>query len=631
MKRLLLFMLILPQLAYSQFLSKSFIMEPSNKVVKARCGMTISRDTTIMLDSRSKISGLSITGTSILNNDNNSFIRVTLEDDYHYEYLVYEIYPMLVSDLKSGFENIAMETVMLDNVTPKKMNIQLLNASITIDDINYLESSNSEKLDIGKLAAIQKSQVQDFVDLLNANLERRYALWRADVTSFSKMSYEEKKAMYGGNLPELYGWEHYRSGFFLFPSDEDPEPSRTTRASRTRDTNSYITEWDWRDRHDKNWMTSAKDQDTCNTCWAFNTIGVVEAYKNLYYNQILQNNDLSEQELVSCVSGSDCSGGRTEDALDYIRDYGVVNESWYPYSATNGDCDDINQNPDERVFLQGYKDIKRYMGDSITVSIDSIKKSLFRCPLTVSYKNHAMVLTGYKVIEVNDTLPEWYWGWPIPVNNTINQHLIGQTAWLIKNTNGSDWGDHGFGYILGNSNKLYRIFMPTGRITSLQYNDSDIVCEDADGDGYYFWGVGDKPAHCPSWAPDTPDGDDSDINSGPLDNYGYCANLPPGITIKVPKTYSGSVTESRRIGIVNGGTLTITGSTTLTGNARIRVCENGILIIDGGSLNDAKIDMVPGGKLIIRNNGTINMAYGENFNAPAGAIVEIEEGEIVQY
>jgi hypothetical protein len=173
--------------------------------------------------------------------------------------------------------------------------------------------------------------------------------------------------------------------------------------------------------------------------------------------------------------------------------------------------------------------------------------------------------------------------------------------------------------------------MPTGRITSLQYNDSDIVCEDADGDGYYFWGVGDKPAHCPSWAPDTPDGDDSDINSGPLDNYGYCANLPPGITIKTPRTFSGSDTESRRIGIVNEGILTITGSTTLTGNAKIRVCENGILIIDGGTLNDAKIDMVPGGKLIIRNNGTINMAYGENFNAPAGAIVEIEEGEIVQY
>ena len=450
-------MLILPQLAYSQFLSKSFIMEPSNKVVKARCGMTISRDTTIMLDSRSKISGLSITGTSILNNDNNSFIRVTLEDDYHYEYLVYEIYPMLVSDLKSGFENIAMETVMLDNVTPKKMNIQLLNASITIDDINYLESSNSEKLDIGKLAAIQKSQVQDFVDLLNANLERRHALWRADVTSFSKMSYEEKKAMYGGNLPELYGWEHYRSGFFLFPSDEDPEPSRTTRASRTRDANSYITEWDWRDRHDKNWMTSAEDQGACNSCWAFCAIGVVEAYKNLYYNQILQNNDLSEQEVVSCASNNGCNRGLTEQALYYIENYGIVIDSCFQYKATNGDCDDKCKNPKERVFLQSHKAIKVAMSDTIMTG-DSIKKYLFRCPLTVAYWEHGMVLAGYKVIEYGDIYTN-YIGTQTHIDSTY-MDLIGQTAWLVKSSNGPTWGDNGYCYLLGNPKLLFYIYMP---------------------------------------------------------------------------------------------------------------------------------------------------------------------------
>ena len=626
MKRLLLFMLILPQLAYSQFLSKSFIMEPSSKVVKARCGMTISRDTTIMLDFRSKVSSLSITGSSILDNDNNSFIRVTLEDDYHYEYLVYEIYPMLVSDLKSGFENIAMETVMLDNVTPKKMNIQLLNASITIDDINYLESSNSDELDIEKLAAIQKSQVQDFVDLLNANLERRNALWRADVTSLSKMSYEEKKAMYGGNLPELYGWEHYRGGIFSFPIDENSEQSRSTRASRARDTNSCINEWDWRDRHDKNWMTSAKDQDTCKSCWAFSTIGVVEAYKNLYYNQILQNNDLSEQELVSCVSGSNCSGGHTYNALEYIENYGVVNESCFQYTATNGDCDSICPYPDERVFLESHKIIKENTSDA--VSEDSIKRSLFRCPLTVSYWQHGMVLAGYRVIEFGDV----YYvlnGQTIRIDSTRLQS-VGQTAWLAKSSDGANWGENGYCYLLGNPSLLFDIYMPTGRITSSLYNDSNIVCEDADGDGYYFWGVEveGKPVHRPSWAPSTPDGDDSDINSGPLDNYGYCANLPPGITIKTPETYSSNSPTSYRLGIVNGGILTITGTTTLTGNAAIRVCEGGTLIIDGGTLQNADITLVPGCTVIVRNNGKINMASGKDFVAPKGAVVNIESGEI---
>ena len=79
---------------------------------------------------------------------------------------------------------------------------------------------------------------------------------------------------------------------------------------------------------------------------------------------------------------------------------------------------------------------------------------------------------------------------------------------------------------------------------------------------------------------------------------------------------------------MNGGSLTITGTTTLTGDSRIRVCEGGVLIIDGGTLQNADIVMVPGSRLIIRNNGVINMATGKNFEAPTGVTVSIENGKI---
>ena len=82
------------------------------------------------------------------------------------------------------------------------------------------------------------------------------------------------------------------------------------------------------------------------------------------------------------------------------------------------------------------------------------------------------------------------------------------------------------------------------------------------------------------------------------------------------------------MGIVNGGTLTITGTTTLTGNAKIRVCEGGTLIIDGGTLQNADITLVPGCTVIVRNNGKINMASGKDFVAPEGAVINIESGEI---
>ena len=49
---------------------------------------------------------------------------------------------------------------------------------------------------------------------------------------------------------------------------------------------------------------------------------------------------------------------------------------------------------------------------------------------------------------------------------------------------------------------------------------------------------------------------------------------------------------------------------------------------NGGTLQDADITLVPGCMVIIRNNGKINMAQGKKFQAPVGAIVTIESGEI---
>ena len=93
-------------------------------------------------------------------------------------------------------------------------------------------------------------------------------------------------------------------------------------------------------------------------------------------------------------------------------------------------------------------------------------------------------------------------------------------------------------------------------------------------------------------------------------------------------TYPSNSSTSYRYGIVNGGTLTITGTTTLIGDSKIRVCEGGILIVDGGTLQDADITMVPGSTLIVRNNGVVNIATGKAFVAPKGAVVNIESGEI---
>jgi len=80
----------------------------------------------------------------------------------------------------------------------------------------------------------------------------------------------------------------------------------------------------------------------------------------------------------------------------------------------------------------------------------------------------------------------------------------------------------------------YRFETP---VSSLQLSTTDIKCRDEDNDGFYFWGIGSKPGHCPP-CPDERDGDDNDPSVGPLNENGYSSLLLP-------------VTESFDIGIDN--------------------------------------------------------------------------------
>lgn len=613
MKRIIFAILLLPQLVYAQYRADIFSLDISDDVTQRKIGKTFCQDTTLILGEKSKISGLSISGIAVLNNDNDSYIRVTLVDEYNYEFLVYENYPALSDNQTSVFDNIALETVLLDNVTPQCLKITMLNASLKLESVNTSTSTTNAK----NPAAIQKAQTQYIVDRLNTILRKKNMTWRARVTSLSEMSYSEKKDLYGGVVPQMYGFEHYAGGVFVMPGDYLNSPS-------PRSSDDYVAEWDWRNRHGKNWMTDVRNQNypkTCGSCWAHAAVGVLEAYVNLYYNRILTY-DLSEEEIISCTHLG-CIPANEQVAFNYIKESGIVNESCFPYAAEYRDCGLKCDTPLEQIFIEDFGEY--------TTSEDSMKQQLFRAPITIGLGtwHHSMTLAGYKKIAIGSSyLYNGNGGYNETINLASHGELIGRTAWLVKNSHGYQWGNNGFGYIVVDSCNINEGCYIKGRITSLTMNDDGIKCTDADGDGFYFWGIGPKPAHCPSWVPDTPDGDDSNINYGAIDSLGVLEELPAGETIKTPKTYTSNSSVDHRIGIVEGGSLTIRGTTTMEGDSHIRVCEEGTLIVDGGTLQNADITLVPGCTVIIRHNGKINMAPGKVFQAPVGVIVNIESGEI---
>ena len=335
------------------------------------------------------------------------------------------------------------------------------------------------------------------------------------MTSLANMSYQERRKLYGqGNFPA--GFEYYTGGIITAG-----EVLKSTAISE------MVEEWDWRNRHGQNWITPVKNQAQCGSCWAFSATGTTEAMVKVFFNQSDLDLDLSEQDVLSCSGAGTCDGGNATSALYYIQNTGIVDEGTFPYTATDQPCENKGLTPSEKIKISG----QIGLGSSEYPNTeDGLKKMLIeKGPLSISVNNwwHAIVLVGWKVVKEGDVF--FYQGLRAEYTHDIiiepGDPLIGTTVWLMKNSWGSNWGDNGYVYVQSEMSNLYARAIITPIVSMVQ--NYDVVCEDNDGDGYFWWGLGEKPATCD--CPEIPDGDDSDPNLGPLDEYGNCIILgnPP--------------------------------------------------------------------------------------------------------
>ena len=83
-------------------------------------------------------------------------------------------------------------------------------------------------------------------------------------------------------------------------------------------------------------ITAIKDQQKCNSCYAFAATAAVEAaYKRASRSDL----SLSEQEILDCsTEDSDCVGGQPSTVMQYIVKNGIASTEAYPYEAKKGTC-----------------------------------------------------------------------------------------------------------------------------------------------------------------------------------------------------------------------------------------------------------------------------------------------------
>jgi C1A family cysteine protease len=347
-----------------------------------------------------------------------------LSNDYNYDLLIYESFPLLSDNGTDNFSNQALETKNISsNVDFSKIRIEVNNATLNSLTINILEQNALPML---ALSAVASNRIMK----LNNNLRGKGALWVAGETSISQMTFEEKKHLFGGNVPNLNGFEYYVGGIF------EIEPDVIDNLPQTSD--NYVSSFDWRKRHSADnpsspyfnsggdgWLTHVREQGgVCGSCWAFSALGSVEALTNLYFNQFI-NPDLSEQDLISCNSVWNCVGGTASEGHLNIKKYGVVDENTFPYQGADVSCSEKGTSPNEKIKITGLVMSTEYF----PITFDILKQALMQSPvsLAISSWEHAMTLVGYKTIQAGDTVYQ-AGNSQLPIIVTNGDRMIGKTS-----------------------------------------------------------------------------------------------------------------------------------------------------------------------------------------------------------
>jgi C1A family cysteine protease len=235
--------------------------------------------------------------------------------------------------------------------------------------------------------------------------------WQAGSTSVSGLSLEEKQQLCG-----LKGIRESRRDMISSASPvQQGQPSA----------------FDWRN-NGGDWTTSIRDQGSCGSCWAFGSQAAMEAHIDLQKGDPIFNQDLAEQQLLSCSPGS-CDGWYEDAVLNWLRDEGTVDEACFPYQADDTiPCD--NHCPDWESRIWKITD-----WGWVPSSTSAIKGHLLDAPL----------VTGMAVYDdfyyYTEGVYEHLWG------DLIGYHLVSMVGynenddyWICKNSWGTDWGEGGW-------------------------------------------------------------------------------------------------------------------------------------------------------------------------------------------
>ncbi|KAJ8555541.1 hypothetical protein K7X08_013037 [Anisodus acutangulus] len=280
----------------------------------------------------------------------------------------------------------------------------------------------------GKIYATQEEHDQRF-NVFKANLRRARRHQMLDpsaehgITKFSDLTPLEFRRTYLG----LY----------------KTKPKFNAEKAPILPTSDLPADFDWRE---KGAVTGVKNQGSCGSCWSFSTTGAVEGAHFLTTGELVS---LSEQQLVDCDHECDpqdksacdagCGGGLMTTAFEYtLKAGGLQREKDYPYTGRDGKCHFDKSKVAAAVsnFSVIGLDEDQIAANLVqhgplAVGINAAWMQTYiggvSCPLLCfKHQDHGVLLVGYGSAGF------------APIR------LKEKPYWIIKNSWGENWGEHGY-------------------------------------------------------------------------------------------------------------------------------------------------------------------------------------------